>query len=195
MSGPGPHEALAPSAWVARFAELVPPGARLLDLACGSGRHARWFAARGVDVVAADRDTVALARLAGIERLTPREVDLEGEAWPLSGERFDAVVVANYLHRPRLQAIADLLAPDGALIYETFAQGNEAFGRPARAEFLLAPEELWAAFGTRLRPLAFEQGEVVVGGRRAVVQRLAAVGRGRAWPVRLPAAHPDAGIE
>jgi len=195
MTRSEPRELDLPSPWVVRFAGLVPPGARLLDLASGHGRHARLFAQRGVNVVAVDRDPDALASLAGVARVTPKVLELEGEVWPLAGERFDAVVVTNYLHRPRLQAIADLLAPDGALIYETFARGNEAFGRPSRPDFLLAPEELWAAFGTRLRPVAFEQGEVSRAGRRAVLQRLAAVGHGRGWPMALPPSHRDAGIE
>jgi ubiquinone/menaquinone biosynthesis C-methylase UbiE len=42
----------SPSAWIVRFTALLQPGARVLDLACGTGRHARWFAQAGHPVVA-----------------------------------------------------------------------------------------------------------------------------------------------
>ena len=180
------HRALAASAWITRFAALVPPGARVLDVAAGHGRHTRLFAARGADVVAVDIDATALATLADVPRVTTRAADLEGDAWPLAGMTFDAIVVANYLHRPLLAHLLDALAPDGALLYETFAAGNEAFGRPSNPAFLLRENELFDALRDRLAIVAFEQGSVVEDGRAAVVQRIAAVGRARGWPPALP---------
>ena len=182
------HHDLTPSPWIARFAHLVPPGARVLDLAAGHGRHARLFAARGAHVVAVDRDADVLAALAKVPRISVRVCDLEGGAWPLAGERFDAIVVANYLHRPLFPHLRAALAPDGVLLYETFAMGNEAHGRPTRPEFLLCRDELLTIAALPPAPLtvvAFEQGEVEQGARRAVVQRLAAVGPERAWPPLL----------
>jgi SAM-dependent methyltransferase len=184
------HQDLAPSHWIVRFAHLVPPGARVLDLAAGHGRHARLFAARGAQVVAVDRDADTLATLAGVAQITVRVCDLERGAWPLSGEMFDAIVVANYLHRPLFPHLRAALAPDGVLLYETFAMGNEIHGRPTRPEFLLCRDELLTIAALPPAPLtvvAFEQGEVDHGMRRAVVQRLAAVGRDRAWPPVLAA--------
>ncbi len=175
----------APSPWIARFAPLVPPGARVLDLACGQGRHSRFFAARLCDVVAIDRDAQALAALAGVARVTTMAVDLEAGPWPLAGERFDAIVVANYLHRPLFPALLDALAGHGTWLYETFAVGNEAYGRPANPDFLLAADELLTLARGRLTIVAFEQG-LVSGARSAVVQRIAAVGRSREWPPTLP---------
>lgn len=179
------HDALEPSRWIERFAPLVGAGARVLDLACGQGRHARLFASRGAHVLAVDRDPVALNALAGITGIEARAVDLEAGAWPLVGERFDAIVVANYLHRPVLAPLLDALAEDGVLLYETFAVGNEAFGRPSNPAFLLRRDELWAWVKDRLSVIAFEQGVLREGGRDAVVQRLAAVGRARPWPLPL----------
>ncbi len=162
----GPHDIVAPSAWVARWAPLVTHGT-VLDLACGRGRHARLFLARGLRVVALDRE--------------PRDIpgarfvlaDLEqGSPWPLAGERFEGVVVTNYLYRPLLARLAESLAPGGILIYETFMLGNERFGRPSKPEFLLHPGELLEAFAG-LRVLGFEEGEVAQP-RRAVTQRLCA---------------------
>lgn len=165
-----------PSAWVARFAPLIPSG-EALDLACGSGRHARLLAARGLQVAALDRDAQALAAAAG-EGIATLAHDLEspGSVWPFAAGRFKGIVVTNYLHRPLFGAIAASLAPDGVLIYETFAQGNEVFGKPSNPSFLLAPGEL-LEFAARagLRVLAYEDG-VVTRPKTARVQRLCALG-------------------
>ena len=148
-------ETTSPSEWVTQWAHLVPAGATLLDVACGSGRHLRWFAARGVRVTGVDRspEAVAAAQAAGCGLLA----DLEAEAWPLTGRTFDAVLVTNYLHRPLLPTLVGSVAPGGVLIYETFAQGQETVGRPARADFLLAPGELLSACHG-LHVVAYEDG-------------------------------------
>lgn len=179
------HGDRAPSPWVVRFAHLVPRGARVLDVACGRGRHARFFAARGCRVLAVDRDAEALAALAGVAGVESRAVDLERGAWPLPGLRFDAIVVANYLHRPLFPHFAAALEPDGALLCETFARGNEAFGRPSNPDFLLEPGELLRLVDGWLAVVAFEQGRIAWNGRPAVVQRLAGVGARRPWPSAL----------
>jgi SAM-dependent methyltransferase len=182
----GAHGALGPSPWILRFAPLVPAGARVLDLACGHGRHARLFAARGCRVLAVDRDAEALATLAGVAGIETRVQDLEAGRWPLPRERFDAIVVTNYLHRPLFPHLLAALAGDGVLLYETFARGNEAYGRPANPDFLLGPDELPGLVRGRLTVIAFEQGRVADAERPAVMQRLAAVGPGRPWPPVLP---------
>ena len=184
-AAPGLHGVLAPSPWIARYAHLVPSGARVLDLACGSGRHARFFADRGCRVLAVDRDVEALATMKGIAAIETRKVDLEAPDWPLAGERFDAIVVTNYLHRPLFPHLVAAIEGDGALLYETFARGNEAYGRPSNPDFLLERGELLRLAGDRLTVIAFAQGQVAAGGRGAVVQRLAAVGSRRPWPPAL----------
>lgn len=166
------------SPWVRRFAAIVPPG-EVLDLACGSGRHARLFAGMHHPVLAADRDPAALAAAAGAG-VTTLDIDLEadGAPWPFAAGRFAGIVVTNYLHRPLLGQLCASLAPDGVLIYETFALGNEAFGKPANPAFLLRPGELLelaAAHG--LTVLAYEDG-VLADPKPARVQRLCAAGRG-----------------
>jgi len=168
------------SAWVARFAPLIPSG-ETLDLACGGGRHARLLAALGHPVLAVDKDAEALARTAGPGILT-RQTDLEGSPeaqppWPFEAGRFAGIVVTNYLHRPLLPGILDSLAPDGVLIYETFGSGNEHFGKPSSPRFLLAPGELLdmaRASGHVLRVLAFEDGYVHLP-KPAMVQRICVI--------------------
>jgi SAM-dependent methyltransferase len=155
----------------------------VLDLAAGQGRHTRLLRANGYQVVAVDRDTAALrAAFAGDAATEIIEVDLEdGGPWRL-GQGYDGIVVANYLHRPLLPALAAALAPGGALIYETFMAGNERFGRPANPDFLLLPGELLAAFIDHLSVVAFEQGGVTAP-RPAFVQRIAAAKGEAAGPL------------
>jgi SAM-dependent methyltransferase len=167
------HVALPPSSWVVRFAPSVRAGGIVLDLAAGGGRHARLFLERGHKVVAIDRDTTALARL-NLPDLETITADLEnGGPWPLANRRFAGVVVTNYLHRPLFPHLLAALEPGGVLIYETFALGNERFGKPSNPDFLLRPGELLQVTRDRLRVLAYEDLEVSEP-KPAMVQRLAA---------------------
>lgn len=162
------------SPWVARWAQIVPAG-KVLDLACGQGRHARLFAGRGHEVLAVDRDADALASLTDVPRVTTLRADLEnGQPWPLAGRRFSVVIVANYLHRPLFPAILASLAPGGVLIYETFMLGNERHGKPSNPVFLLRAGELWQVFGASLEVRAFEQGYLEQP-KPAVIQRVCAI--------------------
>lgn len=182
------HGTEAPSPWIVRWSHLVPPGGAVLDLACGRGRHLRWFAGRGHPVTGVDRDAEALAAVQGVgERV---EADIENGPWPLAGRRFAGVVVTNYLWRPLFPRILEALAPGGVLLHETFAQGNETVGKPSRPDFLLAPGELLAAYAG-LRVVAFEDGFLDAPPR--FVQRIAAVrGAPDGGPARYPLQSPPA---
>ena len=176
-------DAGAPSPWVLRCAPLIAGPA--LDLACGSGRHVRWLRDRGVAVTAVDRDVSGLADLAGDAgtEIVAADLEADGGAWPLGERRFATVLVTNYLWRPLLPAIVAAVAPGGTLVYETFARGNAAFGKPSNPDFLLAPGELLDAVRGTLQVVAYESGRIDIP-RPAVVQRLCAV-RSDA-PVALP---------
>jgi len=165
---------------------LLASGGVVLDVACGSGRHARHFFALGHPVEAVDRDAVAIATLAqALPAITARVADLEAGPWPYAGQRFAGIVVTNYLHRPLFPVLRDSLAPGGVLIYETFMLGNERHGRPSNPAFLLQPGELLAAFGAGLSVVAFEQGEVAEP-KPAVVQRICIVNTADVTRLRLP---------
>jgi len=164
-----------PSSWVARYASIVPKSGPVLDLAAGNGRHTRYFNGLGYAVVAVDRDVSGLADLSGDAQITVIEADLEGgEPWPLGDRRFAGIIVTNYLHRPLFTRIAAAMEPDGVLIYDTFAVGNERFGRPSNPDFLLKPGELLDFAKTEgLTVRAYESGEVDEP-RPAVLQRIVA---------------------
>jgi SAM-dependent methyltransferase len=168
----------APSAWIQRWAHLLPAGGAVLDVACGRGRHLRWLAQQGHPVTGVDRDTEALATLQGLGELVA--ADIENGPWPFAGRSFAGVVVTNYLWRARLPDIVASVADGGVLLYETFAQGNETVGKPSRPDFLLAAGELLQAC-TGLHVVACEDGFLDAPAR--FVQRIAAV---RARPGGLP---------
>ncbi len=152
---------IPPSPWVVRHAQSIPARGKVLDLACGSGRHARFLAGLGYPVLAVDRDARALAGVSTIKGITTRQLDLEGEEWPLAGQVFDGIVVTNYLWRPRLPDVLALLAPGGVLIYETFMVGNAAYGKPSNPDFLLQAGELrQLAAAAGLREVEYAEGYV-----------------------------------
>lgn len=162
---------LPPSSWVRQWLDCIPPGGTVLDLACGSGRHARLLASMGFEVEAVDRDIALFADPPSRVKLT--QADLESAPWPYPGRRFAGVVVTNYLHRPLLPVLVDSLEPRGVLVYETFARGNERFGKPSNPAFLLEPGELLEAVHGKLRVLGYED-RVVAEPRPAAIQRIAA---------------------
>ena len=183
-----PHGAGEASAWVQRWAHLVREGGTVLDLACGHGRHTRFFAQSGHRVTGVDRSAEAVAAIA-----PPGEAilaDIESGPWPLmqAGQvrTFDAVIVTNYLWRALFPVITQSLAPGGVLIYETFASGNETVGKPSRADFLLQPGELLRSFAD-LHIVAYENGYLP--GPARFVQRLVAVREAPATQRGQPARH------
>jgi len=170
-----------PSGWISQFAPLIPEG-EVLDLACGAGRHSRFLAGMGYALLAVDRSADSLALAAG-QGITTLQVDLEsGEAestWPFAHNRFAGIVVTNYLYRPLFDALVGSLAPNGVLLYETFALGNEQFGKPSNPDFLLAHGELLQLAGKHgLQVVAYEDGYVDQP-KPAMVQRICAIKPGK----------------
>ena len=169
------HDSDGASSWVVRFAPLIAAGGAILDVACGRGRHARWFESRGHRVTGIDRDEATLAVSGASERIV---CDLEApadphRAWPLHGRRYAAVIVTNYLHRPLFPLLIDALAESGVLIYETFAIGNARFGKPGNPDFLLERGELLARCHG-LDIVAYEDG-LVTHPKPASIQRICAI--------------------
>jgi len=136
-----------PSAWLIDNADLLPRGGKVLDVACGRGRHALLLASAGFDVHAVDRDPAAIDFLqTAAERLrlslSCEVLDLETDPPPMLPGPCDAVLAFNYLHRPLLPALRHALAPGGRLFYETFTSQQAKRGHPKNPDFLLQPAEL-----------------------------------------------------
>jgi len=162
------------SPWVRRYAALIPNEGRVLDLACGSGRHSKFLTESSYSVVGVDKDVRALESLA-IPGLIAQQADLELVDWPLVGELFAGIVVTNYLFRPHLDQLPKMLIDGGVLIYETFAQGNAQFGKPSNPNFLLKPGELLDLAGQNgLKVIGYEDIYVDLP-KPAMIQRLCAV--------------------
>ena len=168
------HDAPAtPSEWVRRWVPRIVAGARVLDLACGTGRHTHLLRDMGYRVCAVDRDAAAVAVLRSLAGVEVDVADLEAGEWPYAGQQFGGIVATNYLHRPLLPTLIDSLDEQGVLIYETFAAGNERYGRPSNPAFLLQPGELLETVRGRLRVIAYEDLHVE-SPRPAMVQRICA---------------------
>ncbi len=128
----------------------------ILDLACGKGRNSLPLLEHNLPVIFADRDGQALAAVAEqVSHLSGDQQKLaeywqvdfeEADTTPLAGKQFDAVLVFNYLHRPVLPAIREVIRPGGLIVYETFTVDQPDYGRPTNPDFLLAPGELEACF-------------------------------------------------
>lgn len=158
-SGPrefGPGALRGPSSWLIDNADLLPRGGKVLDVACGKGRHALLLASAGFNVHAVDRDPDKIAFLRSTAdrlslRLEANVVDLETDPPPdLGSSAFDAVMVFNYLHRPLMPMLREALRPGGRIFYETFTTAQAERGHPRNPDFLLGNGELAAL----LNPLA-----------------------------------------
>jgi hypothetical protein len=120
---------------------------------------------RGHPVCAVDRDVSRLSDIAETPGLNVLEADLETATDPfgpggiLQERQFAGIIVTNYLYRPLIPGLFAALSENGILIYQTFALGNEAYGRPRNPDFLLHQGELLEmAEAAGLEIVAYKQG-------------------------------------
>ena len=173
-----------PSGWVIEHTPLIRREGRVLDLACGYGRHAVWLAAQGFQVDAVDCNALALAGMHEIKNINIIVTDIECGEWPATAQKYDAIIVSRYLYRPILSMLAEMLTIDGVLIYETFMIGNERYGKPSNPDYLLLQDELYSVYAPLLTIHAFEQGQVIKGSVPAVTQRICAIKAHHATTIR-----------
>jgi SAM-dependent methyltransferase len=166
------HQSLAePSPWVVKHLPLIKKGGRVLDLACGNGRHAIWIAQQGYQVDAIDRDVQAVSGMLDMDNINVQILDIEAGEWPGPGQKYDGIVVSRYLYRPLLTSLPEILNSGGVLIYETFMVGNERYGKPGNPNFLLSSNELLSVYSPLLSIISFEQVEES-NPKPAVIQRI-----------------------
>lgn len=173
MSGGGGHD--RPSAWFTWHAGIIGPGGRVLDVACGRGRHAILAAKRGASVVAVDSDAdrLAAARKAGGD-LPIEWLCADLKAFPLPAQAFDVVMIFNYLDRSRMPEYREAVRPGGYLLTETFLEAQRTHGwGPTSAEHLLKPGELLQLIEPFEVVLAREALEFVEGHPMSVASMLA----------------------
>ena len=133
----------------------------LLDFASGNGRNCIPLSQKNIVVTAIDKDQEKLNKYKNFNNINSICFDLEtSEEWPLTKEYYDVIIVVNYLYRPKIKELINLLKKDGFLFYETFSLGNEKYGSPKNPKFLLKDRELIEIFGEFLLPLSFYDGQL-----------------------------------
>lgn len=133
------------SEWVLKNLRHITREGSVLDVACGRGRHTLLMRDRGYKVTAVDKD-ISTLQGRNIPEINLVCADLEENEWPFQPDQFDAIVVTNYLWGPLFPTIKGSLRAGGCILYETFAIGNEAYGRPSNPDFLLKEDELLEVF-------------------------------------------------
>ena len=149
-----------PSTWFHGHDYIISPGMRLLDLACGTGRHSVAAALRGADVVGIDKDEkklLAASQRAGRHNVNVTLVPGDLETIEIPGG-FDVVILFNYLDRNRFPVFLDAVKPGGWFLGETYLRNQVDFGwGPKHPDHLLEPGELLKL----IRPLGLVFGREV----------------------------------
>ena len=164
---------LKPSNWIINQVDALEISKKnnILDFASGNGRHAINLVKSYSRITAIDKDVNKLNLYKNTENINTICFDLEtDEEWPLGKESFDVIIVTNYLYRPRIKELTSLLKKDGFLFYETFAVGNEKYGKPTNPAYLLKKRELINIFKNKFEIIYYFQGKVV-SDKISIIQR------------------------
>ena len=162
-----------PSQWVLNVLKNVEAGNELIDIACGKGRHVFALKDR-FNITAVDYDKKALSILSKIDNIKTIYQDLESkEEWVFSSNKYKIVLVTNYLYREKLNNLFDLVDEGGFIVYETFSDGNQKYGKPSNPNFLLKMDELMDRKPKNFKTIDYFCGKVEVP-KISIIQRLAA---------------------
>ena len=149
----------------------------LLDFASGNGRNCIPLSKKNIIVTAIDKDQEKLNKYKNFNNINTICFDLETkEEWPLVREYYDVIIVVNYLFRPNVKNLINLLKKDGFLFYETFSLGNEKYGSPKNRNFLLKNRELLEIFSNELLTLSFYDGKIK--GKNISIKQMASFKKG-----------------
>jgi len=163
-----------PSSWIKKIIYSIEPGGNLIDIACGQGRHSIEFANR-YKIFAVDKNKNFLKKLKNIKNVETINEDLENSLkWSFTKNKFKVVLISNYLFREKIGDLFNLVDIGGYLIYETFAIGNEKYGKPTNPDYLLCRDELLEIKPKNFITIDYFFGERFENTKKSVVQRLAA---------------------
>ena len=164
---------LNPSSWIVEQIRNLQPLKQLqaLDFASGEGRHCINLANSNIIMTAIDKDNKKLEQYKNLDNIHTINFDLEtNEKWPLKKNYYDVILVVNYLYRPKIKYLTHLLKEGGYLFYETFAVGNEKYGRPSNPDYLLKHNELIDLFKSKFEIMSYFHGKVT-SDKTSVIQR------------------------
>ena len=168
-----PHEL------VARFVLQLKPGRapkRVLDLACGVGRHALYLAELGWQITAVDSSKVAIEILSqsaaakGLQ-VDARVADLERGEFIIEPDSYDLIVNCCYLQRDLFPAIKAGVSIGGCVLAVIAIVDDAPEVKPMNPAFLLQPGELRAQFDGWKLLHDFEGKQAA--GRRAMAEIVA----------------------
>ena len=162
------------STWVTYCTNLINKKSKILDVACGSGRHTKFLIQKGHFVTGIDINPKFELKADYQKNNKIIKYDLENNAWPFEADSFDCILVTNYLHRPLFPFFIKSLKQNGFIIYETFSLGNEKFGKPGNPQYLLDNNELFNLLKDEMRIISYQDG-IVSNNVQKYVQRVFAI--------------------
>ena len=153
-----------PTTWIIEQIKLLAPKRKIqiLDFASGNGRNSIHLAEKNRNITAIDKDSMKLVQFDHLDYINTICFDLEtNQNWPLKEKYYDIIIVVNYLYRPKIKKLMNLLKNGGYLFYETFSVGNERYGSPKNLNFLLKDRELVNLFSKKNEILSYFNGKVI----------------------------------
>ena len=161
------------SKWVSYCTNLINKKSKILDLACGSGRHTKYLIDKGHFVTGIDINPKIKLKSSNHKNKIIK-YDLEKDVWPFETSSFDCILVTNYLYRPLFPFFIKSVKQNGFIIYETFSLGNERFGKPSNPDYLLDNNELFDLLKDEMRIISYQDG-IVSNNVQKCVQRVFAI--------------------
>ncbi len=153
-----------PTTWIIEQIKLLASKRKIqiLDFASGNGRNSIHLAGKNRIITAIDKDSRKLVQYDHFEYINTICFDLEtNQNWPLKEKYYDIIIVVNYLYRPKIKKLINLLKNGGYLFYETFSVGNKRYGSPKNLDFLLKDRELINLFSKKNEILSYFDGKII----------------------------------
>ncbi|ACY17168.1 class I SAM-dependent methyltransferase [Haliangium ochraceum] len=153
-------ERQAPSRFLTSVVDLLPPHARVLDVAGGAGRNALFLAERGASLTVLDIAERGLERAADAARAAGLRVDVEVrdiDERGLPPGSWDAVLIVDFLLRPLFASLARAVVPGGVLAVAHPTERNLRHHAKPSCRYLLHPGELLSCI-PGFEPVLYREG-------------------------------------